>query len=382
MADDVVIIGAGIHRFGRFDDSYEDIGAHAARDALRDAGVTWQQIQTAYLSRMYLPATSGARVLRRLGSTDIPIMDIEAACASGGAALRQATLAIKSGELDVALVLGVEKMPRGFMDPTMIYADWQIKMGMSVNPSYWSMRARRHMYEYGTTELQLAQVAYKNHRNSVHNPNAMYRREFSLEEIMRSPLVCDPIRRLEICAPNDGAAALVVASPKKAAQLGATQPITIAACCHSIARYSADFRCPADSMSATASHPGPTEVTSKQAYEGAGLGPTEIDCFEVQDTDAFCEIEIYEDIGLCARGEGGSMATAGRTEIGGDFPVNMSGGLISKGEPVGASHLGQVYELVSQLRDRSGPRQVEGAKAALAHVLGAGGNCAVTILKR
>jgi acetyl-CoA C-acetyltransferase len=381
MADDVVIIGAGIHPFGRFDKSYEDIGAYAARAALRDAGVTWRQIQTAYLSRMYLPATSGARVLRRLGSTDIPIMDIEAACASGGAALRQATLAIKSGELDLALVLGVEKMPRGFMDPAMIYADWQIKMGMSLNPSYWSMRARRHMYEHGTSELQIAQVAYKNHRNSVHNPNAMYRREFSLEEIMHSPLICDPIRRLEICAPNDGAAALVVASRNKAAELGATQPITIAACCHSIARYSADFRCPADSMSATTDHPGPTEVTSTQAYERAGLGPKDIECFEVQDTDAFCEIEICEDIGLCARGEGGSMVSTGRTEIGGECPVNMSGGLISKGEPVGASHLGQVYELVSQLRGQSGERQVEGARTALAHVLGAGGNCAVTILK-
>src|ERR1700734_3900765 len=138
MADDVVIIGAGIHPFGRFDKSYEDIGAYAARAALRDAGITWRQIQTAYLSRMYLPATSGARVLRRLGATDIPIMDIEAACASGGAALRQAALAVKSGEVDLALILGVEKMPRGFMDPSMIYGAWQIQMGMSLNPAYWS----------------------------------------------------------------------------------------------------------------------------------------------------------------------------------------------------------------------------------------------------
>jgi acetyl-CoA C-acetyltransferase len=381
MSNDVVIIGAGIHPFGRFDKSYEDIGAHAARDALADAGVAWSQIQTAYLSRMYLPATSGARVLRKLGSTDIPIMDIEAACASGGAALRQATLAIKSGEVDLALVVGVEKMPRGFMDPAMIYSTWQIQMGMSLNPSYWSMRATRHMHEYGTTDLQLAKVAYKNHKNSVHNPNAMYRREFTLEEITHSPLVCDPIRRLEICAPNDGAAALVVASAKAASRIGGNKPITIAACSHTIARYSADFRCPADSMSATAQNSGPTEVTSRQAYETAGLGPEDIDCFEVQDTDAFCEIEIYEDIGLCARGEGGRLIDEGRTEINGDMPVNMSGGLISKGEPVGASHLGQVHELVSQLRGKSGARQVKNAAVAMGHVLGAGGNCAVTILR-
>jgi len=379
---DVVIIGAGIHPFGRFDKSYEEIGSEAAAAALRDAGLEWKNIQAAYLSRMYLPATSGARILRRLGSTDISIVDIEAACASGGAALRQAVLAIRSGEIDLALVLGCEKMPRGFMDPSMIYSPWQIELGMSLNPAYWSMRARRHMHEYGTTEEQIAKVAWKNHKNSVHNPNAMYQKEFSLEEILHSPLVCDPIRRLEICAPDDGAAAVVVASAARARKLGAVNPIQIAACCHTIARYSADFRCPADSMSATANNPGPTEVTAAQAYEKAGFGPKDIDCFEVQDTDAFCEIEIYEALGLCGLGEAGRLVDEGATEIGGKFPVNMSGGLISKGEPVGASHVGQVVELVSQLRGASGQRQVEGAQVALGHVLGAGGNCAVTILKR
>jgi acetyl-CoA C-acetyltransferase len=379
---DVVILGAGIHPFGRFDSAYEDIGAHAAREALADAGVVWKDIQTAYLSRMYLPATSGARILRRLGGTDISIVDIEAACASGGAALRQATLAIRSGEVDVALVLGVEKMPRGFMDPSMIYAPWQIQMGMSLNPAYWSMRAMRHMHEFGTTDLHIAKVAYKNHRNSVHNANSMYRKAFSLEEILSSPLVCDPIRRLEICAPNDGAAAVVVASKRYAERLGGSRQIQIAASCHTIARYSADFRCPADSMSATANNEGPTEVTAAKAYAQAGLGPSDVDCFEVQDTDAFCEIEIYEQLGMCPLGDAGRLIDEGATEIGGRFPVNMSGGLISKGEPVGASHLGQIVEIVSQLRGDCGPRQVEGAKVGLAHVLGAGGNCAVTILQR
>jgi acetyl-CoA acetyltransferase len=377
---DVYIVGVGIHPFGRFDKSYEQIGSEAASQALRDAGVSWPDIQSAYLSRMYLPATSGARILRRLGGTDISIVDVEAACASGGAALRQAVLAVRSGESDLVMVLGVEKMPRGFMDPSMIYSRWQIEMGMSLNPSYWSMRAQRHMYDHGTTDLQIAQVAYKNHRNSVHNPNAMYRQEFSIEEILHSPPVCDPIRRLEICAPNDGAAAVIVASGNRARRIG-RNPIKIAACSHTIARYSADFRCPADSMSATANNPGPTQVTAQQAYERAGLGVEDIDCYEVQDTDAFCEIEIYEELGLCALGEGGKLISEGRTEIGGDLPVNMSGGLISKGEPVGASHLGQVVELVCQLRGQSGPRQVADANVGLAHVLGAGGNCAVTILQ-
>lgn len=378
---DVVIIGAGIHPFGRFDKTAEEIGSHAARLALQDAGITWADVQASYLSRMYLPATSGARILRKLGGTDMPITDIEAACASGGAALRQAVLAIKSGECDVVLVLGAEKMPRGFMDPRMIYADWQIEMGMSLNPGYWSMRAMRHMHEFGTTDLQIAKIAYKNHKNSVHNPNAMYRKEFSLEEILASPLVCDPIRRLEICAPDDGAAAVVVCSDDYARKIGARKPIRIAACVHTIARYSADFRCPADSMSATSHNEGPTEVTAAKAYEKAGLGASDVNCFEVQDTDAFCELEIYEELQMCALGEGGRLIDEGVTDITGKHPVNMSGGLISKGEPVGASHLGQVYEIVSQLRGDSGPRQVDGAKVGLAHVLGAGGNCAVTILQ-
>lgn len=378
---DVVIIGAGIHPFGRFDKSAEEIGSYAARMALQDAGLKWSDIEASYLSRMYLPATSGARILRKLGGTDMPITDIEAACASGGAALRQAVLAIKSGECDVVLVLGAEKMPRGFMDPRMIYSDWQIEMGMSLNPGYWSMRAMRHMHDFGTTEMQIAKIAYKNHKNSVHNPNAMYRKEFSIEEIINSPLVCDPIRRLEICAPDDGAAAVVVCSAEYARKIGARKPIRIAACVHTIARYSADFRCPADSMSATSHNDGPTEVTAAKAYEKAGLGAADINCFEVQDTDAFCELEIYEELQMCALGEGGSLIDQGVTDITGKHPVNMSGGLISKGEPVGASHLGQVYEIVSQLRGESGPRQVNSAKVGLAHVLGAGGNCAVTILQ-
>lgn len=381
MSDsDIVILGTGIHPFGRFDKTPEDLGAFAARQALTDAGLRWSDIQTAYLSRMYLPATSGARILRRLGGTDIPIVDIEAACASGGAALRQAVIAIRSGEVDTALVLGVEKMPRGFMDPSMIYSDWQIRMGMSMNPAYWSMRAMRHMHEFGTSEEHIARVAYKNHRNSVDNPNAMYRKAFTMEEILASTLVCDPIRLLEICAPNDGAAAVVVTTAKRAREIGG-QPVTIAACAHTIARYSADFRCPADSMSATIRNEGPTAVTAQKALEQAGIGPSDIDCFEVQDTDAFCEIEIYEEIGLCGPGGGGPLVESGQTEIGGRCPVNMSGGLISKGEPVGASHLGQVVEIVSQLRGHGGSRQVEGARTGLAHVLGAGGNCAVTILK-
>jgi acetyl-CoA acetyltransferase len=375
----VHIIGVGMHPFGRFEEeSYIDLGRDAAQLALQDAGIPWTEVQTAYLSRMYLPATSAARIFKQLGATGIPVCDIEAACASGGVALRHAVMGIRSGAFDVALVLGVEKMPRGFMDPSMIYEPWQIEMGMATNPSYWAMRAHRHMHEFGTTEEQIARVAWKNHKNSVHNPYAMYTREFTLEEILNSKLVCDPIRLLEICAPNDGAAAVVLASEARARTLG--RGVTIAASAHTVAQYSADFRAPADSMSTKAQNPGPTEVTARAAYAEAGITAEDVDCFEVQDTDAFCEIEIYEELGLCSPGEGGAYVDSGAADIGGKTPVNMSGGLISKGEPVGASHLGQIVELVWQLRGTAGARQIEGARVGLAHVLGAGNHCAVTVV--
>ena len=304
---EIVIIGAGMHRFGRFpEETYEEIGRHAARESLKDASIGWKDIEAAYCSTMYLPATAGARIMRPLGATGIPICDVEAACASGGVAIKQAIQGLQAGEYETVLVLGVEKMPRGFMDPLMLYARWQVEMGMSTNPSYWAMRARRHMYEHGTTELHIAKVAYKSHLNSVNNPYAMYRKEFSLEEIVNSPLVCDPIRLLEICAPNEGAAAVVLATRDKARRLGARKAVTVAACTHTLALYSADFRVPLDSISATMTNPGPTERTSRLAYEKAGIGPDDINLFEVQDTDAFCEVEIYEQLGLCREGESSS----------------------------------------------------------------------------
>lgn len=380
---EVAIIGAGIHKFGRFpNETYIEIGQAAVRDALRDAGVSWGEIQSAVVSEQYLPSTTGPRILKPFGATGIPIMDMESACASGGSTLRQAILAIQAEDVDIALVLGVEKMPHGFMDPLMIYQPWQVDMGMSTNPSYWAMNARRHMHEYGTTTEQIAKVAFKNHKNSVYNPNAMYQKAFTMEEIRNSKKVCDPIRLFEICAPDEGAACLIICAKELASRYSTNHPITIAACIHTLAKYSADFRCPIDSISAKVHNMGPTETTSKKAYERSGIDPADIDCFEVQDTDAFCELEIYEQLGLCAKGEGGRLIDEGVTDINGRKPVNMSGGLISKGEPVGASHLGQLYELVQQLRDNCGQRQVQGAKVALGQVLGASGNCAVTILKK
>ena len=375
------IVGVGIHKFGRFDDKpYTEIGLEAAVMALQDANMSWKDIQVAYCSRMYLPATSGVRILTQLGRTGISITDVEAACAAGGVALREAYIGIASGMYDTALVLGVEKMPRGFMDPTQLYEDWQIKVGLSQNPMWWAFRAHRHMHEYGTTEEHLAKIAVKNHKNSINNPYAMYQKEFTLEEILESRIVNDPIRLLELCAPNEGAAAIVLCA-KNIAHKYSSKPVDLAACVHKVALYT-HFSVPLYTVSARVQNTPVTTLTSTEAYKMAGLGPEDIDVMEVQDTDAFSELEAYEQLGLCQIGEGGRLIDEGTVEMGGKMPVNPSGGLISKGEPIGASHLGQVFELVLQLRGEAGPRQVLRAKAGLAHVLGAGGNCAITILKR
>jgi acetyl-CoA acetyltransferase len=378
---DVSIVGVGIHKFGRFDEKpYTQIGLEAAQMALRDAGISFKDIQIAYCSSMYLPATTGVRTLTQLGRTGISITDVEAACASGGVSLREAYIGIASGAYDLALVLGMEKMPRGFMDPKQLYDDWQIKVGLSQNPVPWALRSRRHMYEFGTTELQLAKIAYKNHKNSVNNPYSMYQKAFTIEEILNSRLVNDPIRLLEICAPDEGAAAAVLCASDVAKKYH-NKPIKIMSCVHRVALYT-HFSVPLFSVSARVKNTHVTTLTCQDAYKRAGVGPEDIDVMELQDTDAFCELEAYEHIGLCPEGEGGKLIDDGTVEMGGRIPVNPSGGLISKGEPIGASHLGQVFEIVMQLRGEAGLRQVSDAKVGLAHVLGAGGNCAVTILQR
>lgn len=236
------------------------------------------------------------------------------------------------------------------------------------------------MEDYGTTIEQIAQVSVKNHRNGALNPYAYYQKANTVEEVLNSRLVCDPTTLLMLCAPDEGAAAAVVCTREVADKLGA-RPVTIAASALKTALYP-QRRGPAFSMSAKLDPPQVTTMAAREAYEMADIGPQDLDVVELQDTDAFSEILYSEQLGLCGPGEGGPLVASGATEIGGRLPVNCSGGLISKGEPVGASALGQICELVWQLRGDAGPRQVAGARVGMGHVVGAGDNCAVTILKR
>jgi len=377
---EVVIAGVGIHKFGRYQDkTFEQIGQEAVRMALRDANnMPFKDIQIAFCGHMHGGTGAGHRVLSGIGLTGIPIVNVETACASGATALQQAANGIAAGFYDVALALGVEKMPRGFMRMTS-FPQWQMLSGLGVNPIFFALRATRHMARYGTTEQQLARVSEKNHRNAVLNPYAMYQKALSTEEILNSPIVCYPLHLLMLCAPNEGAAAAILCSRDVASKY-TSKPVTVAAVCTGVARYGTSQ---SDvGMSSRIQNPEATEVVARQAYEKSGIGPEDLSLVELQDTDSASEIIFYEELGLCPPGEGGRLLDEGRTERDGDIPVSVSGGLLSKGEPTGASALGQIFEVTLQLRGDAGPRQIPGARVGLCHVTGAGGNAAVTILKR
>jgi acetyl-CoA acetyltransferase len=375
-----MIVGVGMTPFGRHPDThFTQLGAQAIEEALLDANMDFRDIQQAFCSRVYLPSATGARVMEVMGRTGISCPDVEGACGAAVASLQQAVMMVEAGIVDIALAFGVEKIGKGFMPPGVLYEDWQIQMGLTQNPQYWALNAMRHMHDHGTTETQIAKVAVKAKRNGALNPKAFFRKEMSVEDVLASPMVTDPLRLFMLCSPVDGAGAAIVVSDRIAHRYS-NRPVEVAACIHRVSEYPL---LNASSFCATpAGHPSVYATTARAAYEKAGLGPEDIDLAEVQDNDAFSEIEYYEELGFCPKGEGGHLIDSGATELGGRIPINTSGGLQAKGEPLGASHYGQIYEIVKQLRGEAEARQQEKARVGLAQVFGAWGHCGVSILKQ
>ena len=378
MSRNVAIAGVGIHRFGRFEGaSVVDLGVEAVRMALKDAGVERSSIRAAYCGTVYSGVAAGHRVLTALGATGIPIMNIEAGCASGGAALQLGVEAIRSGQYDCVLAFGMEKMPRGVIRSS-FWEPWAEQMGLSPAPAYFALRAQRLMLESGVTREQLAQVSVKNHRNGVDNPYAMFRKPFTVDQVLNSPMVCDPLTLYMLCSPNEGAAAVVL------------RPATGAAGEVTVAGAALRSHLPGNVLGEHTPLCGlidddvtsPTELAARAVYDASGLGPEDIDIVELQDTESGRELQSYEELLLCSRGDCGKWIADGVTERAGKLPVNVSGGLLSKGEPLGASALGQIVELTWQLRGAAGPRQVPNARIALAHTVGRGANACVVILRR
>jgi acetyl-CoA acetyltransferase len=359
----VAVTGVGLHPFGRFGDrSLAAIGATAAAAALTDAGVRVgdrDAIGATYCATAYGGVATGHRVLGALAMTGGPIIDVEAGCASGAAALALGATAIRSGEHSRVLVVGVEKMPAGMIRSS-YFEPWQEVAGLAAAPASFALRAQRLLRERGLTKEHLARLVVKNRAAGVANDDAMFRKPVDVESVLDSRVVCEPLHLWMLCSPNEGAAAVV---------LEASGPVEVRATAvrshlpGSVLAESSPLAGIDDTGIPTA-----TELAARDAYEAAGIGPGDVELAECQDTDAARELLAWEELGLCEPGEQSSALDRF------DW-MNSSGGLLSKGEPLGASALGQVVWLVRRLRNGDG-------RVALSHVIGRGANAGVTILSR
>lgn len=372
---EVRISGVGLHPFGRFEGATgTDMGVVAVRAALAEAGIGVRQVQAAFCGTAYGGVAAGHRVVGALAGTGIPIYDVEAGCASGGAALQLGAASIVSGRHDRVLVFGIEKMPKGVIRSS-FFAPWQEAAGLSPAPAYFALRAQRLLLETGLTTEHLAQVVVKNRRHGVANPDAMFQKAVTVDEVLAARMICEPLTLFMLCSPNEGAAAVVLEREGDGIRLAG---ISLRSHLPGSVLGEDSPLCGIDDSAITP----PTTLAADDAYAQAGLGPRDVDVVECQDTDAGRELLAWAELGLCRVGEQARIIEDGSALVGGTLPINPSGGLLSKGEPLGASALGQVVEIVRQLRGTAGARQVEGARVGLAHVIGRGANACVTVLVR
>lgn len=377
---DVAVIGAAMVPFGKFADrTVADIAWPAAKHAIEDSGVPKKDIEAAYCGTALGGMMAGQRVLKQLGITGLPIVNVENACSSSSSAFREAWIAVAAGVYDVALVIGVEKLTKfGGGTLPLEKEDWEVAHGL-VMPALYAMRARRYMHEYGLTVEQLAQVSVKARRHGALNPVAQMRKEVTVAEVNAARPVAEPFTLYHCCPSGDGAAAVVIASAERAKRYGGT-PVRVAGSELNSGRYLTGFR--------DMTTPEITVRGAKESYEKAGIGPEDVDVAEVHDAFTIAELMYYEALGFCAKGEAARLLEDGETSLGGRIPVNPSGGLLAKGHPIGATGVAQIVEIVNQLRGRCGPRQVEGARVGLTHCTGGGvsgfdhGVCSIHLFAR
>jgi len=378
MANEVAILGVGMHPWGKWGRNFVEYGVHAIRAALSDAGVAWKDVDFLAAGETirngypgYVAASSFSQAM---GFRGIPIASCYAACASGTQALEAARTRILAGMADVAVVAGADTTPKGFLAPNkgerQLDPDWlRFRLLGATNPTYFGLYARRRMDLYGATERDFAHVKAKNSKVGATNPNARYKKVFTEEEVLASPLVADPLRLFEICATSDGGAALVMTS-LEFARKHATDFVRIAGVSTvtptfpntlvDMPNFSAD-----SAAGIAAPDRGFKDSIAWAAYEDAGIGPEDLSLAEVYDLSSALELDWYENIGLCKPGDAEKLLRNGDTEVGGRIPVNPSGGLGAFGEAVPAQAIAQVCELVWQLRGQAGERQVQGAKAGI-----------------
>ena len=379
---DVCIVGIGIHPFGRTDGlSGIDQGVFAVKQALADAGIDWPDIQFAYGASD--AAGNPDTMVDRLGLTGVQFINVRNGCAAGGSALSSAKMAIQSGEFELGLAVGFDKHPRGAFNalPSEYnLPDWYGEAGFMITTQFFAAKIMRYMHLHDISPETLGRVAEKAFRNAVHAPHAWRREPVDLETIMTAPLVSDPYTKYMFCSPAEGGVALILASEKKARELG--KPLIRLKAAAMRTRPPGSFEVFAPSIDIDRGGSA-TNIAARDAFALAGIGPEDIAVAQLQDTEAGAEIMHMAENGFCKDGDQEQWIAEGRTEIGGALPVNTDGGCLACGEPIGASGLRQVYENVVQLRGHGGGRQVPGdPKTAYTHVYGAPGVSAVTILER
>ena len=381
----VAIIGAGTTEFGElWERSLRDLAVSAGLKAIEDAGISGEEIDALYGGNM-----SAGRFVEQehigslivdyagLAGLHIPAVRAEAACASGALALHLAVLAVASGWYDLVIAAGMEKMTDVEADvaedllASSVDSKWEGIYGATL-PSLFAQMARSHMERYGTTSAQLARVAVKNHANAVHNPYAQYQRAITIEDVLSSPLVADPLHVLDCSSIADGASAVVLCAAEKARTYTDT-PVQVIASVQATDTISLHNRRDLTTMDATV-------VAARKAYRMADLEPAEIHLAEVHDSYTIAELIAIEDLGFCAKGEGGRITEEGETAIGGRIPVNPSGGLKACGHPLGATGIRQAVEVTQHLRGEAGKRQVPTAEVGLTHNIGGTGGTAIVHL--
>jgi acetyl-CoA acetyltransferase len=394
--EEIAVLGVGMHPWGKWGRNFVEYGVHAARAALADADVDWNDVgfvSGAITVRCGYPGyVSGSTFARALGFNGAQVASSYAACASGVTALSVARGQILSGACDVAVVVGADTTPKGFLAPTggdrPDDTDWlRFHMVGATNPVYFALHARRRMALYGATSDDFAMVKAKNSRHGVHNPNARYPKEYDVDDVANSPVVSDPLRLLEICATSDGGAALVVCSMDYARSKGVTDPVRVAGLSTVTPTYPdtvIDLPYLATDSAAAVEPPalGFKDSIGAQVYAEAGMGPADVDVAEVYDLSSALELDWYEQLGLCAEGEAEALLRAGETSIGGRIPVNPSGGLGAFGEAVPAQAIAQVCELTWQLRGQAGGRQVDDARVGVSANQGLFGHGSSVLVRR
>jgi acetyl-CoA C-acetyltransferase len=382
VSDDVAIIGAGIHPFGRHEGvSGLDMAAVAARRALADAGVGWDQID--FAAGGSDAAGNADTSVSVLGLTGVPFINVKNGCATGGSALTTAHAMLASGEAELALVVGFDKHPPGAFNP--LPEEWGIgswygETGLMLTTQFFAMKIQRYMAEHGISNSTLAKVASKAFRNGSLNENAWRRRPLSDDEVLGSKMVNNPLTQFMFCSPGEGAVALVLARGARV-RGGSKPPVLLRSVAFRTRRFGS-FEVFSPSIPVT-SAPSATTEASQAAFEQAGIGPGDVDVAQLQDTESGAEVMHLAETGLCEHGEQEHLIQSGATEIGGRLPVNTDGGCLANGEPIGASGLRQVHEVVLQLRGDAGDRQVPGdPRVGFTQVYGAPGVSACAVLSR